>query len=76
MRRLNQALSFILFADDLNLLMSHKNLDTLIDKMNEELIKINTWLQLNKLSLDITKTNFMLFKSLSKKITKQLNNGN
>ena len=66
-------LSFILFADDTNLLMSHRNLDTLIDKMNEELIKINTWLQLNKLSLNITKTNFMLFKSSSKKITKQIN---
>ena len=69
----SKKLSFILFADDTNLLMSHKNLDTLIDKMNEELIKINTWLQLNKLSLNITKTNFMLFKSSSKKITKQLN---
>ena len=69
----SKKLSFILFADDTNWLMSHKNLDTLIDKMNEELIKINTWLQLNKLSLNIIKTNFMLFKSSSKKITKQLN---
>ena len=40
-------ISSILFADDTNLLMSHKNLNTLIDKMNEELVKINTWLQLN-----------------------------
>ena len=62
--------SFILFAD---LLMSHKNLDTLIAKMNEDLIKTNTWLKLNKSSLNITKANFMLFKSSSKKITKQLN---
>ena len=52
------------FADDTNLLMS---LDTLIDKMNEELAKINTWLQLNKISLNLTKTNFMLFKSSRKK---------
>ena len=29
---------FILSADDTNLFMSHKNLDTLIDKMNEELL--------------------------------------
>ena len=63
----SKILSFILFADDTNLLMSHKNLDTLIDKMNEELIKINTWLQLDKLSRNITKTNLMLFKSSSKK---------
>ena len=59
----SKILSFIFFADDTNLFMSHKNIDTLIDKMNEELIKINTWVQVNKLSLNITKTNFMLFKS-------------
>ena len=41
--------------------------------MNEELVKINTWLQLNKLSLNLTKPNFMLFKSSNKKITKKLN---
>ena len=34
----SKILSFILFADDTNLLMSHKNLDTLIAKMNEELV--------------------------------------
>jgi hypothetical protein len=60
-------ISPILFADDTNLLMSHKNLNTLIDKMNEELVKINTWLQLNKLLFNLTKTNFMLFKSSRKK---------
>ena len=48
-------LSFILFADDTNLLMSHKNLDTLIAKINEELEKVTIWLQLNKLSLNLTK---------------------
>ena len=48
-------LSFILFADDTNLLMSHKNLDTLIDKMNEELVKINTWLQLTNYRLILQK---------------------
>ena len=52
--------------------MSHKNLDMLIGKMNEELVKISTWLQLNKLSLNLTKTNFMLFKSSRKKVTKTL----
>ena len=41
--------------------------------MNEELVKINTWLQLNKLSLNLTNPNFVLFKSSRKKITKKLN---
>ena len=60
-------LSFILFADDTNLLKSHKHLDTLIAKINKELEKVTVWLQLNKLSLNLTKTNFMLFKSSRKK---------
>ena len=30
--------------------------------MNTELAKINKWIQVNKLSLNIDKTNFMLFK--------------
>ena len=48
--------------------MSHKNLDTLVAKINEELENVTIWLQLNKLSLNLTKTNFMLFKSSRKKI--------
>ena len=35
--------------------MSHKNLDTLIAKINEELEKVTIWLQLHKLSLNLTK---------------------
>ena len=66
-------LSFIFFfADDTNLLMSHKNLDTLIAKLNKQLEKVTIWLQLNKLSLNLTKTNFMLFKSSSKKLDYEL----
>ena len=38
-------LSFILFADDTNLLMSRKNLDILINKINEELEKVSIWLK-------------------------------
>lgn len=47
--------------------MSHKNLDTLIDKIYKELEKVTTWLQLNKRSLNLAKTNFMLFKLSRKK---------
>ena len=68
----SKLLSFILFADDTNLLMSHKNLHTLIDKINERLEKVSIWLKLNKLSLNLTKTNFMLFKSSRKKVYQEL----
>lgn len=55
--------SFIIYADDTNLLASHRNLTHLIKSANTELIKIATWLKVNKLSLNIKKTNYMLFKN-------------
>ena len=43
---------FILFADDSNLFISHKNLNALIVQMNRELEdKVLAWLKVNKLSL-------------------------
>ena len=43
---------FILFVDDSNLFISHKNLNALIVQMNRELEdKVLAWLKVNKLSL-------------------------
>ena len=36
--------------------------------INEELFKINEWLEINKLSLNIAKTKFMLFHMHNKKV--------
>jgi hypothetical protein len=44
-------------------LASHKNLHTLIRNINNELIHVSSYLKANKLSLNINKTNFMLFKN-------------
>ena len=54
-------LSFILFADDTNIFYSHKNFHSLITTLNLELSKVSSWFMCNKLSLNIAKTNFMLF---------------
>ena len=62
----SELISFILFADDTNLLMSHKDQNTLMEQMNEELERISIWLALNKLSLNLAKTHFILFKSSKK----------
>ena len=51
----------ILFADDTNLFCNGPNLDELIKKINEELKLIYKWVNVNMLSLNIEKTNFMLF---------------
>ena len=65
-------LAMILFADDTNLFFSHKNMDTLQETMNNELEKITTWLCTNKLSLNIKKTHFIIFKSKRKKLKKKV----
>ena len=41
------------FADDTNLFLSHKNIHDLQKNLNDELIKVDTWLKCNKLSLNI-----------------------
>ena len=51
----------ILFADDTNLFCSGKDLETIQMEINTELTKISTWLKVNKLSLNIKKTHYMVF---------------
>ena len=54
----------VLYADDTYICLSHKNLDNLQDMVNVELIKVDNWLRSNKLSLNYSKSTFMLTKSL------------
>ena len=58
----------LLFADDSNMFISGKNLNVLIDTMNMEMIKVIEWLQVNKLSLNLKKTHFMVFRRKRGKI--------
>lgn len=51
----------LLFADDSNIFLSGKNPDELIKCMNVEMVKIVDWLQLNKLSLNLSKTHYIIF---------------
>ena len=59
-------LSFILFADDSSLYYSHKNSQTLLETVNFELSKVTLWIQANKLSLNLQKTNYMFFSNTIK----------
>ena len=56
---ISDKLKFILFADDTNILFSDKNLCNLVSNM--ELNKLKTWFAVKKLSLNVSKTNYMLF---------------
>jgi len=53
----------ILFADDTNIFVADHNLNNLICNINYELQLISEWFQVNKLSLNINKTNFVFFVS-------------
>jgi hypothetical protein len=69
----------ILFADDTTLVSSlcsfvsptedHSFKNTLSSKINYELHLINEWLSINKLSINVNKTKFMLFHNRQKMLT-------
>ena len=52
---------FILFADDTTIFLSDNNLNNLIEIVNNELIHLCNWFRANKLSLNVSKTNFITF---------------
>ena len=54
-------LDFYLLADDTNLLYADKDLKNLETIVSEELLRFCEWLNSNKLSLNTTKSNFVIF---------------
>ena len=61
-------LDFHLFADDANLVFQHRDINMLESLIDSELEKVFTWLCANKLSLNIDKSNFVIFLPIQKKI--------
>ena len=55
---------FHLFADDANLFYKNKNIGLLEENINKELVKVHEWLCTNELSLNIEKSDFVLFHPL------------
>ena len=70
---ISNILQFYIFADDTNIYFEADNLDNLESTINKELKKLRIWLIVNRLSLNIDKTNFVIFhpfnKPLKQKIT-------
>ena len=56
-------LTFVLFADETNIFCSNENVEVLQATLNRELAKLFVWFSINKLSLNLGKTNYMLFRS-------------
>ena len=71
-------LKFFLFADDTNIYSESDNLIKLEKTVNRELKNLYLWLNVNRISLNVTKTNFIIFhpynKPLKRYITSKINN--
>ena len=63
----------ILFADDSNMFSQAKSINQIQDNLNTEIPKLVTWLQANRLSLNIDKTHAMIFGTRNKEIKNSFN---
>ena len=70
--KISNIFQFYLFADDTNIYYEAENLDKLELTINKELKKLHTWLIVNRLSLNINKTNFVVFHPFNKPLTKKI----
>ena len=57
-----ETLTFRIFADDTNLFASARDLKSLEILINSELEKLKVWCDVNKLSINFIKTNYMIIK--------------
>ena len=64
--------NFIMYANDTTLNSTIRNFinnsNSVENSINDELLKINEWLQINKLSLNIAKSKFMIFQKIDKEM--------
>ena len=73
--KVSNIVKFILFADDTNIYSSGFDLKELYVYINKELEKFNEWFALNKLSLNVSKTNFMRFGNIHSNVKIELRIG-
>lgn len=57
----SELFEYVLFADDTNLFCSDENAQNLNNIVNNGLLELKTWFAANRLSLNVNKTNYMLF---------------
>ena len=58
----SKLLFVLLFADDTTLQISSSNIQDLFKIKNKELIAVSEWFKANKLTLNISKTRYILFR--------------
>ena len=68
----SKILDIHLFADDTSIFISNKNLEELETIVNSELVNISDWLISNKLTLNVSKSNFTIIHPPQRKRNKQV----
>ena len=61
------------FPDDRNFLYESPSLKDINRKINYDMSRVTHWLRANRISLDVAKTEIIIFRSCRTKITKKLN---
>ena len=65
--------SLYLFADDTNLLYADTNLKSLEKTVSSELLKVSDWLNANKLTLNVKKSNYVILRPYQRKLNCSVN---
>ena len=60
--QISNIFDLVLFADNTNLSISHIDFPTLMNLKNSEMFKLSAWFEANKLSLNMQKSNYIIFK--------------
>ena len=61
MYKVSNILDFIIFADDTNIFCIGDKAVEVIHSKNTELAKLTEWFKVNELSLNVQKSNYMIF---------------
>ena len=68
---ISSALSCIQFADDTSIFIRGRSLPRITSILNQEMDKITDWLNLNMLTINVSKTNYMIMTTQGKRIDDQ-----
>ena len=69
---ISEVLHFYFFADDTNIYYEAETMKKLESVINKELKKLDSWLVVNRLALNIDKTNFLVFHTYNKPIKQRI----
>ena len=69
---ISKVLDFYLFADDTNIYYESNSLQDLEKKINKELGKLQLWLNVNRLALNISKINYVIFHPFNKPLNQNI----